>query len=123
MAHRARTANAARLARHERLRKKVFGTPRRPRLAVYRSLNHIYAQVIDDTRSHTVVQASSLDPEVREVAKGKRKRQVAEVVGGLVARRASEAGVTSVVFDRGGFRYHGRVEALAAAARKGGLVF
>lgn len=123
MAQRSRTARAARTARHRRIRKGLLGTSQRPRLAVFRSLNHIYAQVIDDSRGHTLAQASSLDPEIRGALKGKRKREVAEVVGQTVARRAAEAGVKSTVFDRGGYRYHGRIQALADAARKGGLVF
>jgi large subunit ribosomal protein L18 len=123
MAQRARTAHAARIARHERLRRKIAGEGQRPRLAIFRSLNHIYAQVIDDERGHTLAQASSLERELRNELKGKNKRQVAEVVGQTVAQRAAAAGITQAVFDRGGFKYHGRVRALADAARKGGLVF
>ena len=121
MAQRARTAARARFVRHRRLRKRVRGVTERPRLAVFRSLNHIYAQVIDDTRGATVAAASTLEAPLRG-APG-RKLDRATQVGELVAKRATEAGVERVVFDRGGFRYHGRVRALAEAARKGGLVF
>lgn len=110
--------------RHQRVRRKVHGTAERPRLAVYRSLQHIYVQVIDDDRHHTVVSASTLDRTVvGEEAKGSSKTDAARLVGELVARRALEQGVKQVVFDRGGFMYHGRVRALADEARKTGLVF
>lgn len=113
----------ARKARHIRVRKKVSGLPQRPRLCVFRSLNHIYAQLIDDVAGHTLVSASSLEPEIAEATKGKKKSEVAAVVGEMVARRAMEKGYKEVVFDRGGYLYHGRVKALAEAARKAGLVF
>jgi large subunit ribosomal protein L18 len=119
----ARTPHAKRVVRHLRVRKKISGAPERPRLAVFRSPRHIYAQVIDDGRGHTVAAASDLEPALRQEAKGKGKKDVATLVGTLVAQRAKEAGVTRVVFDRGGFAYHGRVQALADAARKGGLEF
>jgi large subunit ribosomal protein L18 len=119
----ARTPRAKRQVRHIRVRKKVFGQPERPRLSVFRSLNHISAQVIDDAKGHTVAAASDLDPELRDAAKGKTKSEVAAMVGELAARRAKAAGVSQVVFDRGGFAYHGRVQTLADAARKGGLDF
>jgi large subunit ribosomal protein L18 len=106
-----------------RVRKKVFGLPERPRLAVFRSLNHTYAQVIDDVRGRTLASASTLDPEVREKVKGLRKTDAARVVGEVVGRRALAAGITRVVFDRGGFKYHGRVKALAEGARAAGLEF
>ena len=109
--------------RHLRVRRKVSGTPERPRLCVFRSLKHIYAQVIDDTRGHTLVSASDLDPEVREQVQGKTKTERARLVGQVLARRALEAGITRVVFDRGGYKYHGRVKALADGAREGGLQF
>lgn len=109
--------------RHLRVRRKVRGTPERPRLCVFRSLRHIYAQVIDDTRGHTLASASDLDPEVRGEARGRPKVEVARLVGSLLARRAREAGITRVVFDKGGYKYHGRVQALADAAREGGLEF
>jgi large subunit ribosomal protein L18 len=119
----ARTARAKRVVRHIRVRKKVTGVAGRPRLAVFRSPRHIYAQVIDDVRGHTLAAASDVEAELRKDAQGKPKRGVAELVGALVAQRAKEAGVTTVVFDRGGFAFHGRVQALADAARKGGLQF
>lgn len=112
-----------RFTRHLRVRKKLAGSVARPRLAVFRSLAHIYAQVIDDGAGRTLVQASDLDAELRSQVKGKNKTQVATVVGALVAKRAKERGVETVVFDRGGFKYHGRVKALADAAREGGLRF
>lgn len=112
----------ARIRRHERVRAKVEGTTEKPRLAVFRSLNHIYAQVIDDTKGITLASASTLDPEVGGLG-GKAKKSQAELVGELVARRAMEKGVQQVVFDRGGFQYMGRVQALADAARKQGLKF
>jgi large subunit ribosomal protein L18 len=90
---------------------------------VFRSLNHIYAQVIDDVKGHTMAAAGSMDPDIRTQLKGKSKTQVAELVGGLVAKRATGSGASQVVFDRGGFKFHGRVKALAEAARKGGLIF
>ena len=121
MAQRARTAAKARIVRHRRVRQRVRGVTERPRLAVYRSLNHIYAQVIDDSRGATVAAASTLEAPLR-AASGRKVERAAQV-GELLAKRAGEAGVKSVVFDRGGFRYHGRVRALAEAARKGGLVF
>jgi large subunit ribosomal protein L18 len=113
----------ARLRRHERVRQKVSGNGSRPRLAVFRSLNHIYAQVIDDSQGNTLVAASSLDPELKKDSKGKKKTDRAGLVGGLLAKRATEKGISEVAFDRGGFKYHGRVKALADAARKGGLKF
>jgi large subunit ribosomal protein L18 len=107
--------------RHARLRKKVQGTPDRPRLAVKRSSRHILVQLIDDLAGHTIAAASSLEVDVREMD-GDKKARAAEV-GKLVATRAREAGVTTVVFDRGGYDYHGRIAALADAAREGGLEF
>jgi len=121
-----KTARAARKRRHVRVRKRVTGTPARPRLDVYRSLNHIYAQIIDDTADHTLVSASDMDKEIRPTVKeSQKKTAVAAVVGEALAKRAKEKGkgITTVVFDRGGFRYHGRVKALAEAVRKGGLTF
>jgi len=148
----------ARRRRHERVRARVQGTPERPRLCVFRSLRHIYVQVIDDTQGHTLLAVSTLDPEVQaemsamsavaaqpetskskgkgaktqpttpgeapaESADGKAKTRQAVAVGLVLARRALAAGIKSVVFDRGGYMYHGRVKALAEAARKGGLDF
>ncbi len=116
-----------RLRRKKRVRKKVFGTPERPRLSVYRSLKHIYAQIIDDIRGHTLVAASSLSPEIRErweeLKKEGGKTAVARAVGELLGKKAVEAGIKKVVFDRGGFKYHGRVKALAEGARAAGLEF
>lgn len=113
----------ARRRRHRRVRKKVVGRPTRPRLAVYRSLAHIYAQLIDDTSQRTLAAASTLDPEARGQLAGKTKTEEARVVGRLIAERAKKAGIDTVVFDRGGYIYHGRVKALAEAAREAGLVF
>jgi large subunit ribosomal protein L18 len=114
---------AARERRHQRVRKRVLGNSQRPRLNIFRSLKHIYAQVIDDTRGHTLVAASTLDLELRDQVKGLTKTEQAKLVGELLARRALERGVKKVAFDRGGYRYHGRVKSLAEAAREGGLEF
>ncbi|NLN17514.1 MAG: 50S ribosomal protein L18 [Firmicutes bacterium] len=114
---------SARARRHARVRKRIQGTPERPRLAVYRSLQHIYAQVIDDTAGQTLVSASTLDPELREQVAGLSGKEKAKAVGELVARRALAKGIDQVVFDRGGNIYHGRVAALADGARSGGLKF
>ncbi|PJF37467.1 MAG: 50S ribosomal protein L18 [Candidatus Thermofonsia Clade 1 bacterium] len=119
----AKEKREARLRRHYRVRRKVKGTPERPRLVVYRSLEHIYAQVIDDTIGHTLASASTIDSEVRKLLAGKKKTEEAQVVGRVVAERAKSAGVQKVVFDRGGNQYHGRVKALAEAAREAGLEF
>lgn len=113
----------ARYRRHLRVRAKVKGTAAGPRLCVFRSLNHIYAQVIDDWRGHTLASASTLDPEVRDLVAGKAKMARSELVGSLVAKRALSQGIKRVAFDRGGYKYHGRVKALAEAARQGGLKF
>ena len=118
-----RYARAARIRRHLRVRRKVSGTASRPRLCVFRSLKHIYAQVIDDELGHTLASASTLDPEIRSEARTKRKAEAAKLVGQLVAKRALERGTTTVVFDRGGYKYHGRVKAVAEAAREAGLKF
>ena len=115
--------NAIRVARHERLRHYFSGTPERPRLNVYRSLKHIYAQVIDDAAGVTLAAASTVEPEIAAQLEGKDKKQAAEIVGETVAKRAKDKGVEKVVFDRGGYLYTGRVEALANGARKGGLDF
>ncbi len=109
--------------RHRRVRARITGTAQRPRLNVFRSLSHIYAQVIDDEVGHTLASASTLDPEVRAQLDGKRKTEAAKIVGKIVAERAKKAGINSVVFDRGGYKYHGRVAALAEGAREGGLEF
>jgi large subunit ribosomal protein L18 len=120
---RLRTAYHARLRRHQRVRKKVQGTRERPRLSVYRSLAHIYAQLIDDEAGHTIAAASDTEAAAKGGANGKAKTDVAKSVGQLIAARAKEHGVTKVVFDRGGYRFHGRVKALASAAREAGLEF
>jgi large subunit ribosomal protein L18 len=112
-----------RVQRHRRVRKKVTGTSQRPRLAVFRSLHHIYAQVIDDTEGHTLAAASTLDPDLRKALKTGGDIEAAKAVGKLVGERAREKGVQKVVFDRGGFMYHGRVQGLAEAAREAGLQF
>ncbi|RMG59090.1 MAG: 50S ribosomal protein L18 [Deltaproteobacteria bacterium] len=112
-----------RLRRKKRVRKKVFGTPERPRLTVFRSAKHIYAQIIDDTIGHTIAAASTLSKDVRDKVKGMKKTEAAKVVGQVIAEKAREKGVTKVVFDRNGFKYHGRVAALADGAREGGLEF
>lgn len=109
--------------RHMRVRQYVNGTPERPRLNVYRSLNNIYAQVIDDTVGHTLVSASTLDKDVKEKLSSLSKKEVAKMVGELVAKRAIEKGITEVVFDRGGHIYHGRIKELADGAREAGLKF
>jgi large subunit ribosomal protein L18 len=113
----------ARLRRHERIRRTVHGTSERPRLSVFRSLQHIYAQIIDDDLGHTLVAVSTLDPELREQLDGLNKSQQATRVGKVAAQRACAKGLTQVVFDRGGYPYHGRVKALADGAREGGLEF
>lgn len=117
------TPREARLRRHRRVRSRISGTAERPRLNVFRSLNHIYAQLIDDERGVTLVSASTLDPEIRDQLKGLTKTEQAKKVGELVAKRALAAGITQVVFDRGGYPYHGRVKALAESSRAAGLVF
>ncbi len=111
----------ARYARHARVREKVKGTDTRPRLCVFRSLQHIYAQVIDDSQGNTLVSASTIDPEIKNDINGKKRTAQAELVGILLAKRAMDAGIKQVVFDRGGYKYHGRVKTLAEAARKVGL--
>ena len=118
-----KTRAESRIRRHERVRKNVHGTPDRPRISVFRSLAEIYAQVIDDEAGHTLAAASSVDHELREKIKGLKKTEQAKLVGELVAKRAIEKGVKQVVFDRGGFRYIGRVKALADGARSAGLDF
>jgi len=105
------------------VRKKVKGTSERPRLNVFRSLKHIYAQIIDDGQGHTLVSASTLDPELRERIQGLSKTEQAKLVGQVLAQRALARGVRQVVFDRGGYLYHGRVKALADGSREGGLEF
>ena len=113
----------ARYGRHTRVREKVKGTGLRPRICVFRSLQHIYAQVIDDSKGHTIVSASSIDTEIKGDINGKKKLAQAEIVGKLLAKRVSGKRIKQVVFDRAGYKYHGRVRMLAEAARKGGLKF
>ena len=108
---------------HRRVRQKVSGTTERPRLTVYRSINQIYAQVIDDRAGATLVSASSIDKETRKETKGGGNVATAKVIGRIIAERAIAAGITKVVFDRGGYKYHGRVQDLANAAREAGLKF
>ena len=114
---------AARIRRHARVRAKLRGSEASPRLCVFRSLNHIYAQVIDDDKGHTLVTASTLDGDIKANLNGKAKSARAALVGTLVAKRALDKGIKQVVFDRGGYKYHGRVKALAEAAREAGLKF
>ncbi|HOV87352.1 MAG TPA: 50S ribosomal protein L18 [Syntrophobacteraceae bacterium] len=123
MVTKANPREIARQRRKKRIRKKIAGTAERPRLSVFRSDKHIYAQVIDDTRGQTLVAASTLSPEYREASSSKGKVEAAKKVGELVAVKALEKGISSVVFDRNGFIYHGRVRALADAARQAGLNF
>jgi large subunit ribosomal protein L18 len=113
----------ARMRRHARVRKNLAGTAERPRLNVFRSLTGIYAQVIDDQAGHTLVSASTVEKDLREKVKGMKKSEQAKLVGRTVAERAKSKGIESVVFDRGGYRYVGRVKALADGAREGGLQF
>jgi large subunit ribosomal protein L18 len=111
----------SRIIRHKRVRKTVTGTEERPRLCVYRSLNHIYCQIVDDSKGKTLASASTLDNDLK--SDKKRKTEKAASVGKLIAERASESGISKVVFDRSGYQYHGRIKALADAARKAGLEF
>lgn len=115
--------NSDRLARHARVRKKVSGTADRPRFNVYRSNSHIYVQLIDDVAGNTIVSASSIEKDVVAAAKDMNKCGVAEKVGEIAAKRALEAGITEVVFDRGGYIYTGRIASVADGARKAGLKF
>ncbi len=115
--------NKARLKRHLRIRKNIAGTASRPRLNVFRSAKHIYAQVIDDITGVTIVQASTLDPELKDKVTNGGNVEAAREVGTLVAKRASAINISQVVFDRGGYLYHGRIQALADAAREAGLDF
>lgn len=118
-----KSSSLARKKRHQRIRNKLNGTAARPRLTVFRSLKHMYAQVVDDVQGHTLVAASTLDTTIRGEMDGVAKADEAARVGRLVAERAKEAGITTVVFDRAGYLYHGRVQKLAEAAREAGLVF
>jgi large subunit ribosomal protein L18 len=119
----AKRKRLARQRRHGRVRKRIHGTAERPRLSVFRSLKHMHTQIIDDVQGHTLVAASTLDAAVQTKVSGKNKSAQAAMVGELLAERAAQAGIKQVVFDRSGYKYHGRVKALAEAARKGGLEF
>jgi len=114
-----------RIRRHKRIRKKVFGTPERPRLAVYRSLHHFYAQIIDDTAGQTLVYASTLDPEYEKLAgkRGGKSIEAVQKVAEILVKRALDKGIKKVVFDRGGFLYHGKIKAFADKCRELGLEF
>jgi len=116
-------SKAVKRIRHRRVRQKVRGTISRPRLCVFRSLNHVHAQLIDDSRGQTLVSMSTLDSQVRSKADGMEKSKKAGIVGTLLAEKALNKGIKQVVFDRSGYKYHGRVKALAEAARKAGLEF
>jgi len=118
-----RNSTEARKRRHERVRKRLSGTASSPRLCVFRSLKHIYAQVIDDSSGHTIACASTLDADIENGSGEKNKKKMSELVGTLVAKRAQDKGIKQVVFDRGGYKYQGRVKALADAARGAGLRF
>jgi large subunit ribosomal protein L18 len=115
--------NVKRKIRHARVRKKISGTAEKPRMNVFRSLSHIYVQIINDEVGHTLASASTLDPEIRDKAKQVTKKEAAKMVGGLVAKRALEKGIEEVVFDRGGYIYTGRVAEVTAGAREAGLKF
>jgi len=114
-------SNVSRVIRHQRVRKKISGTPEKPRLCVFRSLSHIYAQVIDDVSGKTLAAASTLDADLKGAYGG--NKDAAKNVGLSIAKKAADAGIKDVVFDRGGYLYHGRVAELAAGAREGGLNF
>ncbi len=115
---------ASRLKRHRRVRKKVFGTPDKPRLCVYRSLKHIYVQLIDDTTGKTLLVVSTLQEDVRKKLNGSMKKcEKSKVVGLALARKAKQMGIEKTAFDRAGYKFHGRVRSLAEGAREGGLVF
>jgi len=123
MASKNKSRNAARIRRHVRVRQNISGTPARPRLNVFRSMKEIYAQVIDDKAGNTLVSASTVDQELREQLKGQKRLDQARLVGIALAERAKAKGITEVAFDRGGYKYIGRVKALADGAREGGLKF
>ena len=115
--------NADRIKRHARVRAKISGTPEKPRLSVYRSLSHIYAQIIDDVAGNTLVAASTVEKDIAKLVEGKTKSEAAKIVGAEVAKRALAKGIEAVVFDRGGYIYIGRVSSLADGAREAGLKF
>jgi large subunit ribosomal protein L18 len=118
-----KSRNEARLRRHRRVRKNIFGTPDRPRMNIFRSSNEIYVQIIDDFQGHTLASASSIDVELSPQMEGQSNIEQAKLVGKAIAERAKKVGIGQVVFDRGGYKYIGRVKALAEAAREGGLEF
>jgi len=118
-----RSKDDARRARHKRLRRKISGTPERPRLLVRRTLHHIYATVVDDAKGHTLAAASTLDKVLAQPLRSRTNLDAAKAVGAAIASKAKAAGVSDVIFDRGGYKYHGRVRALADAAREAGLKF
>ena len=118
-----KTRNEMRVRRHMRVRKKIAGTSERPRLNVFRSLNQVYVQLIDDSVGHTLASASSLEADIKSKVKSMNKTEQAKLVGGLIAERSLAIGIKKVVFDRGGYKYHGRVKAVADAAREAGLEF
>jgi large subunit ribosomal protein L18 len=118
-----KSSSVARTRRHARVRKNLAGTSARPRLNVFKSVSSIYAQIIDDQAGHTLVSASTVDRDLREQVKGKKKSEQAKLIGQAVAERAKSKGIQTVVFDRGGYRYIGRIKALADGAREGGLQF
>jgi large subunit ribosomal protein L18 len=122
-ADKSKVRRETRLARHERIRKGVSGSTERPRFCVRRSLNHMYAQIVDDQSGRSLLQVSSLAPELRALAGDKAKTELSRELGKLVAKRAIDLGIKRVVFDRGGYLYHGRVKAVAEAAREAGLEF
>lgn len=115
--------NKNRVERHKRVRKKISGTPEKPRLNVYKSNSNIYAQIIDDTEGKTLVQASSIDKELKETLKNGGNMEAAKAVGSLIGKRAKEKGIEKVVFDRSGYLYHGKIKELGDAAREAGLEF
>ncbi len=114
---------AARIKRHYRARNTIIGTPERPRMNIYRSLTNIYVQVIDDSVGRTLVSASTLEKDIASQIKGKSKIEAARIIGQVVGERAKQAGISKIVFDRGGYKYHGRVAAVAEGAREAGLEF
>lgn len=117
------TKKAMRLKRKSRIRKNLSGTPERPRLTVFRSAKHIYAQIVDDIHGQTIISASTMEKPIRDAEKAENKVSAASQIGKLVAKRAMEKGIASVVFDRNGYKYHGRVKALSDGARETGLDF
>jgi len=118
-----KNSRSARIIRHQRARKKIHGTSLRPRLCVFRSSNHIYAQIIDDSIGQTLASTGTLDPQIKGDVEKLNKTKTSEVVGASIARKALDKGIKTVVFDRGGYMYHGRVKTLAESARKEGLLF